>query len=512
MLVDERGYGLTNYHVVMKMMADRKGYGGLSDGVLYEMEVLGVDITGDVAMFRLKGKDRFPFAELGESSGVGVGDPVIVAGNPFILAVDFTPTITTGIVTGIHRYQGESETLVYTDCIQTDAAVNPGNSGGPLFDADGRVIGINGRISAEMHRFARGRFNVGLGYAIAMDQIRRFIPTLRAGLMGKHGTLAATVVDDIDRVIFNEIYEDSPAWDAGIRVGNRLVRFGGEEIDSANEFASRIGTYPADWPVPVTYAAQDRVEHRVIRLEAVLPPIRGQYRVAEGANRDAMLTVMRAGQEAVLGGAFSASGGERSGDRPASWTWRATRTDGRGRVSQYRVTDKVKEGITRERLDDSGKVVRTIVSRGDGFIAVEGGRDIELSTEESLAMLAGRAIRWKLFERAESLSQHGAKHVGSDALVPIDGDGKVTHEQMLEAIELPLSEDVTLHIAFDLETHLPARLVATDIPSGTSVEIVLSDYRSFDSVAGAVNWPARWRVRGERLRYEESLEDLEWTR
>ena len=135
-------------------------------------------------MFRVTGEKQFPAVDLGDSDSLAVGDYTLAMGNPFLLAEDYTPTVSTGIVTGLHRYQGEGETLVYTDCIQTDAAINPGNSGGPLFDRQGRVIGINGRISAEMHKYARGRTNVGLGYAITINQIKRFMPSLRAGLLG----------------------------------------------------------------------------------------------------------------------------------------------------------------------------------------------------------------------------------------------------------------------------------------------------------------------------------------
>ncbi len=299
-IIDERGYGLTNFHVVAGMMGTRKGFGGLGDGELYPLEVLGIDVTGDVAMFRLTGRDRFPVAELGDSDSVRVGDEAIAIGNPFTLATDYTPTVTLGVVTGLHRYQGEGDTLVYTDCIQTDAAINPGNSGGPLFDRDGRVIGINGRISAEMHKYARGRFNVGLGYAISINQIKRFIPHLRAGLLARHGTLDATVIDDIDRVIFNNMYEHGPAWDAGIRVSDRLVRFGGERIRSANHFASLLGTYPERWPVPVTVESRSGIRHKIIRLQAVIPQMNRPYQTPRDVNLAAITKTLTGFQDAVL--------------------------------------------------------------------------------------------------------------------------------------------------------------------------------------------------------------------
>ena len=130
-VIDREGYGLTNFHVVAGMMAKRRGWGGLGDGKLYELEVLGVDPTGDVAMFRLTGRDSFPFATLGDSDAVRVGDEVFAMGNPFVLSEDYTPSVSMGIVSGTHRYQyGVLGNLAYTDCIQVDAAINPGNLAG----------------------------------------------------------------------------------------------------------------------------------------------------------------------------------------------------------------------------------------------------------------------------------------------------------------------------------------------------------------------------------------------
>ncbi|HUU85483.1 MAG TPA: trypsin-like peptidase domain-containing protein, partial [Phycisphaerae bacterium] len=257
------GYGLTNFHVVADMLDTGAGLAGLPDGKLYELRVLGLDPTGDVAMFRLTGRDRFDFAELGDSDTVDVGDVALAMGNPFVLAEDHTPTVTMGIVTGTHRYQwGRGNALVYSDCIQTDAPINPGNSGGPLFDVHGRVIGINGRISVASG--VRGRYNVGLAYAISINQIKRFIPALRRGHVVRHGTLQATVNGDL---IFNELIEDGPAWKVGIRPGDRLLRFGGRRVTSDNHFASLLGTYPEHWPVPISFEHHGEPRHAVAQLE-----------------------------------------------------------------------------------------------------------------------------------------------------------------------------------------------------------------------------------------------------
>jgi S1-C subfamily serine protease len=100
---------------------------------------------------------------MGNSDQLEVGQTVLAMGNPFLLSVDFSPTVTMGIISGLHRYQypAANSILEYTDCIQTDASVNPGNSGGPLFNLAGQVIGINGRISLEM-RYPSTRLSISL--------------------------------------------------------------------------------------------------------------------------------------------------------------------------------------------------------------------------------------------------------------------------------------------------------------------------------------------------------------
>lgn len=494
-LIDRHGYGLTNYHVVMGMMGSRKGLGGLSDGKLYELNVLGIDVTGDVAMFRLIGRDDFPFASLGDSSTIRTGDPVIAMGNPFTLAEDYTPTVTSGIVTGIHRYQGEGETLVYTDCIQTDAAINPGNSGGPLFNARGQVIGINGRISAEMHKYARGRTNVGLGYAISTQQIKRFMPALRAGLLAKHGTLLATVIDDNKEVIFNDLYEDAPAWNAGVRTGNRLLRFGDVDIGSANQFLNILGTYPENWPVSISFDSHGRTVHKVVRLEGVTPPMRREYSVPDAVNRKALTETLDAFRKRVCGARFPAT--------PRSWSWTAVRSESDTIVS-FTVTDA--RGRDAERTQRNAK--RRILSNDESAIFIEQGQEYTLGSEESLVYRAMYALRWLLLADEDAWDRANARHAGADALINIDAAGHVTRRRLLETVSARLAEDVTLLVGFELDTHLPARVLVRDEPTQIEVEIELDDYRD---VSG-FTWPHKITVRSPKLRYEETISDLriEW--
>jgi hypothetical protein len=153
--------------------------------------------------------------------------------------------------------------LEYADCLQTDAAINPGNSGGPLFDAAGRLIGINGRGSFEK----RGRVNVGVGYAISINQIKRFLGLLKSGRIVDHASLGATVTTDTDgRVAVSDILEDSDAFRRGLRYDDEIVRFGGREIGSVNGFKNVLGTYPGGWRVPITFRRDGQEFERRVRL------------------------------------------------------------------------------------------------------------------------------------------------------------------------------------------------------------------------------------------------------
>jgi len=269
-LVSPDGYALSNFHVT-------RGAGnfmkcGLNDGVLYDAVIVGIDPTGDVALVKLLGRDDFPFARMGDSDAVKVGDWAYAMGNPFLLATDFQPTVTYGIVSGVHRYQYPAGTfLEYADCIQVDSSINPGNSGGPLFNDAGDLIGINGRGSFEK----RGRVNSGAGYAISINQIRYFLDHLRSGRIVDHATLGATVTTNEDgAVIVSGILESSEAYRRGLRMDHEIVSFAGRPIRSVNQFKNILGVYPKGWRLPLSY------RHEETRYD-LMARLRGVHREAE---------------------------------------------------------------------------------------------------------------------------------------------------------------------------------------------------------------------------------------
>lgn len=264
-LITPDGYAVSNFHVTSGAGHFMKC--GLNDGVLYDAVIVGIDPTGDVALLKLLGRNDFPVAKLGDSDQVKVGDWAYAMGNPFLLATDFAPTVTYGIVSGVHRYQYPAGTfLEYTDCIQVDSSINPGNSGGPLFSDQGELIGINGRGSFEK----RGRVNSGAGYAISINQIKHFLDHLRSGAIVDHATLGATVQTTPDgRVVVASILETSEAYRRGLRLDDEIVLFAGRPIRSVNQFKNILGIYPKGWRLPLTYRREEQKTELQARLRGV---------------------------------------------------------------------------------------------------------------------------------------------------------------------------------------------------------------------------------------------------
>ena len=265
-IISPDGYALTNFHVTSGAGDEMKC--GLPDGRMYDAVIAGIDPSGDISVIKLRGKDDFPFATLGDSDKLQVGEWALAMGNPFLLATDFTPTVTFGIISGLHRYQypAGKGLLEYPDCIQVDASINPGNSGGPLFNMSGEIIGINGRISFEK----RIRVNSGFGYAISSNQIKKFLYALKGGRVVDHATMGATVsTDEHGRVIVREVLVDADAYRRGIRIDDEIVELAGKKITTVNEFKNVLGTLPANWRVKVVlHRGTEKIES-MVRLSGI---------------------------------------------------------------------------------------------------------------------------------------------------------------------------------------------------------------------------------------------------
>jgi putative serine protease PepD len=251
----EKGYVVTNNHVV--------AVGGdiqivLSDGRMFAASVLGTDPSTDLAVLELDNPPSdLKEAELGDSSQVVVGEPVMAVGNP--LGLD--NTVTTGIVSALNRPVSTSDTADYesgvpvvTNAIQVDAAVNPGNSGGPLFNAKGQVIGINSSI-ATLGDYSGQSGSIGLAFAIPSNQVAAVAGQLVDNGVATHPFLGVTADDavvDVDGAtragaeIF-QVTRDTPAAEVGLQSGDVIVAVDGHSLTGSVSLTAWIRSYrPGD--------------------------------------------------------------------------------------------------------------------------------------------------------------------------------------------------------------------------------------------------------------------------
>ncbi len=261
------GLMLTNDHV----LEDRSRFDvRLGDGRSFKARLLGRDEVGDLAVLKIDVPEgeSLQHLPLGDSDAVRVGDEVVAVGNPFALGViDQSPTFTLGIVSAVHHTQGN-----YTECIVTDAELNPGNSGGPLVTMAGEIVGINGQIST---RYGL-RSNTGLGFAISSRQIAHWLPLLEMAEGGevKHARLAGVVFESRDRVlpesvVVKDVAEGSPAAAAGFRAGDAIVAIDGAAVANGYRLAGLLGIYPEGHEAAFRVRRGDGEE----TLRAVLTPL-----------------------------------------------------------------------------------------------------------------------------------------------------------------------------------------------------------------------------------------------
>jgi len=229
-IIDENGIVITNNHVIQ----------GADDIIVrvdgdkeFKAEVIGADPLSDIAVLKLDTKEKFKPVKFGDSDKARIGDWVIAIGNPFGLG----GTVTSGIISARNRSIGLTR---YEDYIQTDASINQGNSGGPLFNMDGDVIGINTAILGRSG-------SIGIGFSIpsnsakiVIDQLIEFGETKRGwlGVRIQDVTKEIAEVEQLDKprgALVASVAENSPSAKAGVKAGDIILEFDGEKINEMKE-------------------------------------------------------------------------------------------------------------------------------------------------------------------------------------------------------------------------------------------------------------------------------------
>jgi putative serine protease PepD len=251
-ILDDQGRVLTNNHV-----ATAGGQGGsltvtLSDGRTYDATIVGTDPSTDLAVIQMKGATNLKPATLGDSAAVKVGASVMAVGNPLGLA----GTVTTGIVSALDRPvttsnedQTGSADPVVTNAIQTDAAVNPGNSGGALVDSSGRVIGIPSSIASLGQSGAGGQSgSIGLGFSIPINEAKSIADQLIKNGRAEHPFLGVTLNDgkvqqgsaSRSAAVVQTVSSGTPAASAGLQQGDAITAVNGDLVNGSESLVAQI--------------------------------------------------------------------------------------------------------------------------------------------------------------------------------------------------------------------------------------------------------------------------------
>ncbi|MEY2469194.1 MAG: hypothetical protein QOF21_1892 [Actinomycetota bacterium] len=256
-IISSDGEIMTNAHVVDGASTVKVTLAGESQA--RTANVIGTDTDADLALLKIPNVTGLPAATLGKSSDVRVGDDVVAIGNA--LALRGGPTVTRGIVSALDRSLQTSDSAM-TGLIQTDASISSGNSGGPLVDATGKVIGINSAVAAS----GQGQAAENIGFAIAIDNALPVIDRLRnhttAAASGYLGVRTSDPQDGSRGATVASVEAGSAAAKAGIAAGDLITAIDGKSVDGAAALGAAIRTHTPGTPVKITFI-RGTTEHTV---------------------------------------------------------------------------------------------------------------------------------------------------------------------------------------------------------------------------------------------------------
>lgn len=284
-IINEDGYVVTNNHVVERA-TDISVI--LENGEKYEAKVIGRDPKTDVAVIKFEPKGKLQAVKFGDSEGLRIGDWVIAIGNPFGLGY----TVTAGIVSAKGRSLGLG---AYDDFIQTDASLNPGNSGGPLFNLRGEVVGVNTAIVAQ---------GQGIGFAIPINMAHFVIDHLKAEGKVVRGWLGVFVqkltpelasslgIDEDEGALVSDVTPGSPAEQAGIKRGDVITEYDGKKIDDVSDLTTLAAVTPPGTEVDIKLLQNGKPRDLKVKLSE-FPEDEAETAAVPGGAEDSFGLVVR---------------------------------------------------------------------------------------------------------------------------------------------------------------------------------------------------------------------------
>lgn len=271
-IISEDGYIITNNHVVTKSNGI---FVTLTNGKEYKAKVIGTDVRTDVALIKIDAKGLQPLT-IGDSKALKKGQWVLAIGSPFGL----DSTVTSGIVSAINRDTGD-----YLPFIQTDVAVNPGNSGGPLIDLAGRVVGVNSQIISQSGGF------MGISLAIPIDEAMHVVQQLKEHgkvTRGRIGVQIGPVSEEVAKAIglsddkgamVSNVEAGGPAESSGIRPGDVIIKFDGKAIEHMTDLPRIVGATKPGSTVPMEIWRKGKTETMRVKV--------GEMTAASDEDKDA---------------------------------------------------------------------------------------------------------------------------------------------------------------------------------------------------------------------------------
>ena len=402
-IISADGYVVTNNHVVAPgargatvdsitvILPDRKEY---------TARLIGRDADSDLALLKITAPGPLPFVRFGDSTRARVGDWVVAIGNPFGLG----GTVTAGIVSALHRQTGLG---AYDQFIQTDAAINQGNSGGPMFNLSGDVIGINSQILGNQ---AGG--NIGIGFAIPAEQARPIIDQLMRGQRIQRGYigvgLGGAIDDDYSQAlgipknqgeIIARVEPAGPAARAGLRVGDVVTRVNGQAVNPDNTLSRLVAAVPPGQTAKLDVIRNNRPETVTVTVQPRPTP-----------EQLAALT----GQGDALGGDDDDQMSKDNGERAP-----ASASNGLGlsvvpltpQIARQIGVDSSVQGVAVTQVDPNSDAGQKQLKRADVIQAVNGTpvrTPAELAAAVTAAKAAGRPSVLLLISRGRAATAYVA--------------------------------------------------------------------------------------------------------